>query len=194
MNLRSVSILIILLALAYSSLVALQQQPKLWDWLNTLAATGISFFLALVAGFYLFNQQASSTRESNGSELRQLLVAELSDLSRILRDSSRMTVHFPGRGEISILIAFVQPLIIEKAALSGLFGNVESENLLHAARKVRMFNVKCNYLLGLLQSRSEPDTLIHANNNLEETRLAIIDTINHLASQLNLHLTEAYPD
>lgn len=194
MNLRRASVLTILLALAYSSLIAVQQQPKLWDWLNTLVATGISFFLALVAGLYLFNEQTSSTRRSDHSDLRVLLVAELSDLIRILSDNSRMTVNFPGRAHISVLITFVQPLVIEKAALSGIFSNLESENLLHAARKIRMFNVKCEYLLGLLQSRAEPDMLIHANNNLEETRVAIIETIRHVAKQLDLQLTEAYPN
>lgn len=194
MNLLRVSILILLLALVYSALVAFHQEPKLWDWLNALAATGISFFLALVAGLYLFNQQADATRVTNSSELRLLLVAELSDMVRILSDSSKMTVHFQGGGQISILITFIQPIIIEKAALSGLFGALESENLLHAARKVRMFNVKCQYLLGVLQNRPEHATLVHANNNLEETRVAIIETIRHLASQLNLQLTDVYPD
>lgn len=194
MNVRRASILITLLAIAYSALVGFQQQAKLWDWLNTLAATGISFFLALVAGLFLFNQQSIATRKDGASDLRFLLSAELTDLVRILSDSSRMVVHLPGRGQFSALITFVQPLVIEKAALSGLFNAIESENLLHAARKIRMFNVKCQYLLGLIQSRSEPDALVHANNNLEETRVAIIEAARCVASQLNLKLAENYHD
>jgi len=194
MNLRRTSILTVCLAFAYSALVAIQQQPKFWDWLNTLVATGISFFLALVAGLYLFNRQTSATKESNHSDLRTLLVAELSDLVRILSDTAKMTINMPGRGQIEVLITFIQPLVIEKSALSGLFNTLESENLLHAARKIHMFNVKCEYLLGLLQSRADPDMLIHANNNLEETRVSIIEMIRHVAAQLNLQLTEKYPD
>lgn len=194
MNLRLASILTLLLALVYSVLVASQQQSKLWDWLNTLAATGISFFLALVAGLYLFNQQSIATRKGCASDLRLLLSAELSDLVRILSDRSRMVVHLPDQRQFSALITFVQPLVIEKAALSGLFGATESEDLLHTARKIRMFNVKCEYLLGLIQSRSEPDTLVHANNNLEETRVAIIEAARHVARQMNLQLTDNYHD
>jgi len=194
MNLRRFSILTICLALAYSVLVALQQHPKMWDWLNTLVATGISFFLALVAGLYLFNQQTNATRKSEHADLLVLLVAELSDLVRILSDNAKMAIHFPGGGQADVLITFVQPLVVEKAALSGRFSTIESENLLHAARKIRMFNVKCEYLLGLLQSRADHDMLVHAIRNLEETRIAIIDVTRHVTGQLKLQLTENYPD
>ena len=187
MNLLRSSVLILLLALAYSALILLEQQPKAWDWFNTLAATGISFFLALIAGIYLFNQQTMATRTSENEDLRILLTAELSDLQRILNDSNRMGLDFPSGKKIDVLITYIQPLVIEKAALSGLFTVTESENLLHIARKIRTYNLKTQYFLSLLPSRSSESTFLHAYENLEQSRVAIISNIGHVANQLNLN-------
>ncbi|MNF94006.1 hypothetical protein D3C85_1228930 [compost metagenome] len=179
-----------MLALAYSALILLQQQPKAWDWFNTLAATGISFFLALIAGIYLFNLQTMATRTSENEDLRILLTAELSDLQRILNDSNRMGLDFPSGKKIDVLITYIQPLVIEKAALSGLFTVTESENLLHIARKIRTYNLKTQYFLSLLPSRSSESTFLHAYENLEQSRVAIISNIGHVAIQLNLNFSK----
>lgn len=187
MNLFRLSVFILLLALAYSALILLQQQPKAWDWFNTLAATGISFFLALIAGIYLFNLQTTATRKSENKDLHILLSAELSDLQRILNNSNRMGLDFPSGKKIDILITYIQPLVIEKAALSGLFAVTESENLLNIARKIRTYNLKTQYFLSLLPGRSSENTFLHAYENLEQSRIAIISSIDHIATQLNLN-------
>ena len=192
MNLLRSSALILLLALAYSALILLQQQPKAWDWFNTLAATGISFFPALIAGIYLFNLQTTATRTSESEDLRILLTAELSDLQRILNDSNRMGLDFPSGKKIDVLITYIQPLVIEKAALSGLFTVTESENLLHIARKIRTYNLKTQYFLSLFPSRSSESTFLHAYENLEQSRVAIISDIVHVAAQLNLNFGKPY--
>lgn len=188
------SVLTIVLAVIYSALIYYRQREKFWDWLNTLSATALSFFLALVAGIYLFNQQAIATGKASQEDLRRLLGAEMSDDLRILNDPSRMSITFPSGKKTTVLITFVQPLVIEKAALSGLFTVSESENLLHIARKMRMLNLKIEYFLGLVQSRANEATFMHAITNIEETRLANIAGIKVVANQLNIELSEKYPD
>ena len=134
------TIFTLLIAAGYSLAVYCFQPEKLWDWLNTLVGSGLSFFLAVLGGIYLFKLQTNADENSERNALHALLAAEFSDLVRILGDSSRMGLTLQSGAKQSVLIAFVQPLATEKAALSGLLSQGESENLLHLARKLRMLN------------------------------------------------------
>jgi len=190
MHIALATILTLIVATGYSLAVYYLQQEKLWDWFNTLVGSGLSFFLAVLGGIYLFKLQTNATKNSERSALRALLTAEFSDLIRILGDSSRMNLTFPSGSMRSVLIAFVQPLATEKAALSGLLTQAENENLLHLARKLRMLNFKSEYLMGLIQSRAEEQFLLHATDNIEQTRVAAIEGIRHVAMQLGLSINE----
>ncbi len=194
MHIAFATIFTLIIAAGYSVAVHCFQPEKFWDWLNTLVGSGLSFFLAVLGGIYLFRLQTNASKSSERSALRALLAAEFSDLVRILGNSSRMDITLPSGSKRSVLIAFVQPLAIEKAALSGLLSQVESENLLHLARKLRMLNFKSEYLMGLIQSRSEEQFLLHAADNIEDTRVASIAGIRHVAKQLGLSINENYPD
>ncbi|HCE92365.1 MAG TPA: hypothetical protein DEV74_07650 [Acidovorax sp.] len=105
-----------------------------------------------------------------------------------------MDMRLPSGASRSVLIAFVQPLATEKAALSGLLAQIESENLLHLARKLRMLNFKSEHLMGLIQSRADEQFLIHAIDNIEQTRIATVEGVRHVAKQVGLALNENYPD
>jgi hypothetical protein len=188
------SVLTLVIALIYSLAVHCLQHEKLWDWFNTLVGSGISFFLAVLGGIYLLRLQTSATEAAERKSLLSLLTAEFSDLIRILGDSSHMDIQLQSGISRSVLIAFTQPLAIEKAALSGLFIEIESENLLHLARKIRMLNFKSEHFMELIQSRAEERFLIHAIDNIEQTRIATIGSIRHVAKQLGLTLNENYPD
>lgn len=192
MRIASATAITLVVAAGYSVAVYYAQLDKFWDWLNTLVGSGVSFFLALLAGIYLFGLQNRSTERTTRTALRSLLAAEMSDLLGVLGDRSRMSISLPSGATHSVLVAFVQPLAIEKAALSGLFSKVESENLLHLARKLRMLNFKSHYLMGLVQSRSDEQTLVHALENVEQTRIASIEGIRHVGVQLGLPMNESY--
>lgn len=188
------TIFTLLIAAGYSFAVHCFQPEKLWDWLNTLVGSGLSFFLAVLGGIYLLKLQTNAAENSERSALRALLSAEFSDLVRILGDSSRMGLTLQSGEKHAVLIAFVQPLAIEKAALSGLLSQGESENLLHLARKLRMLNFKSEHLMRLIQSRSEDQFLLHAMDNIEQTRVASVEDIRHVAKQLGLPIKENYPN
>jgi hypothetical protein len=192
MKTRPILLLTALVALAYSVLVAHYQSAKLWDWLNTLVAAGISFFFAIVAGIHLYWRQSLDAKASKNAELQLLLGAELSDLYRVLKDGARTTLQLPSGNKINVLVTYVQPLVTEHAALSGLFDATQSENLVHFARKCRMFNTKVNYFLGLLQSRAPEEMLVHAHSNIEETRTAIVGNIQQMSGHLGLKLSDSH--
>jgi hypothetical protein len=191
---RNLVVAAVAAALVYSLLVRFHEPAKLWDWFNTLIGTSLSFGLALLGSNYLFNVQASVTREDERSDLRKLLTAELGDIRRILSDSDRMEIHYHNGPADRPLITFVQPLVVEKAALSGLFSQLESENLLHAARKIRMYGAKRDFVLTVIAARTDEATMRFATRNLEETRVAILGTVEHVAREMDLQLDQQYPD
>ncbi len=185
----------VLIGVGYSVAVLFHQPDKIWEWLNTLIGSGLSFFLAISGGLYLFRLQGAAIDRAERTKLLKLLQAEMSDLMRILSDTERMKLDLPQEGVVKeVLIAFVQPLVIERAALSGMFTETHSENLLHMARKIRMLNFKCEYLLGLVQARAEAPFLVHAADNCEQTRAAAIDGLTHVARQLGISFSDDYPD
>ena len=184
----------LLIGAGYSLAVICQLPDRFWDWLNTLVGSGLSFFLAVLGGIYLFRLQNVATEKSERKALRELLCAEFSDLVRTLSDSSRMALTTQSGTTKQILITFVQPLAIEKSALSGLFTPNESENLLHLARKLRMLNFKSEHMMSVIQARAEEQFVVHAADNVEQTRVAIIEGIRHLSIQLGLSINEHYPN
>lgn len=184
----------LLLGVGYSLVIICQQPEKFWDWLNTLIGSGLSFSLAVLGGIYLFKLQNVATERSERKALRELLCAEISDLIRILSDTSRMELTTQSGAVKQILIAFVQPLVIEKSAVSGLFNQQESENLLHLARKIRMFNFKTEHMMAVIQARAEEQFLAHAADNVEQTRVATIEGLRHVAHQLDISINKHYPD
>lgn len=188
------TLLTVALAAGYSLAVHCLQNEKLWDWFNTLVGSGLSFFLAILGGISLYKLQSAASENSTRGGLRALLQAEFSDLIRILGDTAQMEITLPSGVQRSVLIAFVQPLATEKAALSGLFLQTESENLLHLARKVRMLTFKSEYLMGIIQGRSDEQIFLHAIENVEQTRKAVVEGVHHVAHQMSLVINEKYPD
>ncbi len=124
-NYTAIAIFMILaIAIIYSTVIFYLKHEKFWDWLNTLAGTLISFFLAALGGIALFRFQTKTEDRKNLESLVSLLSAELSDLNRILGDSSFLEIEFPSKKLQRVLIATVQPLVTEKAAVSGLFKGI----------------------------------------------------------------------
>lgn len=194
MHIRFAAAATFLLGVGYSFAVICQQPDKFWDWLNTLVGSGLSFFLAVLGGIYLFRLQHAAIEKSERESLRELLRAEFSDLIRILSNTSRMALTTQNGVVKQLLIAFVQPLVIEKSAVSGLFNQDESENLLHLARKIRMYNFKAEHMMAVIQARADEQFLVHAADNLEQTRASTIEALRHVAGQLGISINEHYPD
>lgn len=182
-------IVTLVITITYSSIVHFFQNEKLWDWFNALVGSGVSFFLAVIAGMYLFRLQTAAEDTANLESAVSLLTAELSDLISILGDSSRMEIKLKNGESKLVLIAFIQPLVIEKAAISGLFTRAESENLLHLARKLRMLNFKSEYFISLLSSHSNEQLLVNSIDNIEQTLNASVEGIHHVARQLGLNIS-----
>lgn len=68
--------------IVYTVAVALSSPDQLFDWLNTLVATVLSVFSALVVGLVLFRFQTKEADAKKREELAALLEVELAELER----------------------------------------------------------------------------------------------------------------
>lgn len=117
----------------------------------------------------------------------------MSDACRVLKDPQSTTLYI-GRTNYPVLITYVQPLAIEDAARSGLFTPIQTENLLHLARKIRMFNVKTQFCLSVLAQNRALDPsyqarVEYATRNVGETRTGILEAIDLCKRQLGIELS-----
>jgi hypothetical protein len=181
-----VALMAVLAAAIYSCIVSYFYPDKLWDWLNTLVGSFLSFFLAMISGIWLYNKQSQLAAEKSKQEMKTVLASELSDLHRILTSGEMMPLKYPSGKTDSVLVTFVQPITVEKAAQSSLFSSRDTENLLHLARKVRMFQLIIEHFLGLLRSGAKEEYIAHTIRNSEETRQALIADIRQISDQMQL--------
>ncbi|MCF8451619.1 MAG: hypothetical protein K9G42_00370 [Pedobacter sp.] len=181
-------IIAILLSLAYFFYIKSSVKSKVWDTATNFVATMLSIVIGAMISIIIYNSQQKNQDERKLSELRTNLEAELSDINRILVANEVMTV-----GQISFLITYIEPVIIQECAKSGLFQPKEVENLLHISRKIKFYNTQVNYILSILASSPNPSSelLAHSSRNLETTRVGVINGINLIKVRLNLKLSDS---
>jgi hypothetical protein len=134
--------------IVYTVAVALASPDQLFDWLNTLVATVLSVFSALVVGLVLFRFQTKEADAKKREELAALLEVELAELERefmasrtvvpdgILEDLRSSAFH-----EIRLSIHHPHPLAIEEAIRSGLFDAQLTAGMLVLAREMKAHNL-----------------------------------------------------
>ncbi len=133
----------------YTVGVALASPDQLFGWLNTLMATVLSVFSALVVGLVLFRFQTKETDGKKREGLASLLETELAELEREFMDS-RTTVpeglleedlRSSAFHEIRLSIHHPHPLVIEEAIRSGLFDAKLTAGMLVLAREMKAHNL-----------------------------------------------------
>ena len=132
----------------YTVAVALVEGDQLFGWLNTLMATVLSVFSALVVGLVLFRFQTKETDGKKREALEALLEAELTALEREFMDS-RTTVpdgiledqRSSAFHNIHLSIHHPHPLVIEEAIRSGLFDAQLTSGMLVLAREMKAHNL-----------------------------------------------------
>ncbi len=166
-----------------------------WNWWHRLISTSVSVLLGVVVAVQMFAYESKSETERTENRHLYLLKAEMSDTYRILQDNESMTLYV-GSTNYPVLVTYIQPLAIEDAAKSGLFTALQTENLLHLARKMRMFNLKTTHYLHLIAQNAAFDSsyegkVAHATRNVEETRASILEAIDLCRQQLGIDLSES---
>ena len=157
---------------------------KTWDTATNYVTTLLSIVVGANISILIYNHQKEQQSEQKLKELRASLERELSDLNRILTTGESITVN-----NLSFLSTYIQPIIIDECAKSGLFETKEVENLLHMSRKIKFYNVQVSYFLSILinsNNNNFSDILNNCNRNMETSRNAIINNINMIITQFDL--------
>lgn len=187
--LESLIILLALTAIAvYSYILRCKEPSELWPWTSGLLATLLSVVLGVAVALLLFRYTGNQEDALSRTRFRNLLRAEMTDTFRILASDETMYISL-GQSTCSVHVAYIQPIVIEEAAKSGLFEEITTENLLHLARKMRMYNLKTQYLLSAVASNNSKVAMGHACTNVEVTRLAILDDLTIMMKKLHLEFS-----
>ncbi len=152
-------------------------------------------FLALAAGFWVYQRQQDASAAAERNTLTIVVAQELSTIRSILLNGGR--AHFTVAGKTyPVLLTYLQPLALEKAAQSGLFGPVETANMLITAQKVRTFNTEVQFLTALIGSGVTdpgfPSRVEFVLRNMEATKRGILDDIEVHRRALNLQLIDLH--
>ena len=179
----------LILSIAYFLYIKSYVKDKTWDTATNFVTTILSIVIGAMISIILYNLQQKMESEQRVTELRKNLQAELSDINRVLNSGDVITVN-----GLPFLATFIEPIIIDECAKSGLFETKEVENFLHISRKIKFYNVQVNYFLSILTTSNNPfspEILTHCQKNMETSRVAIINDIKTIQTQLNLSLSDS---
>ena len=186
----TIAVLISLIfSIAYFLYIKSNVNDKTWDTATNFVTTILSIVIGAMISIILYNLQQKTESEQRVTELKKNLQAELSDINRVLSSGDVINVN-----GLPFLAIFIEPIIIDECAKSGLFETKDVENFLHISRKIKFYNVQVNYFLSILTTSNNPfspEILIHCQKNMETSRIAIINDIKTIQTQLNLSLSDS---
>ncbi|RYY77229.1 MAG: hypothetical protein EOO52_07055 [Gammaproteobacteria bacterium] len=152
-----------------------------WDG---LVSTFVSTLLSILVGIYLYEYQARQTEKSERERLKSIISAESKDAISILKSNDTMNIVLPSGVSKAVLITVLSPIAHEEAGKSGLFNAQVTENLFHVARKIKIYNMKTDHLLGSLRANNNAQFVEHAINNVIETQQSVIGSCELIISQI----------
>lgn len=177
----------LILGIAYFLYIRSNVKDKTWDTATNFVTTILSIVIGAMISIIIYNFQQKIESEQKLTELRKNLEAELSDINRVLTSGDAIKVN-----NLPFLTTFIEPIIVDECAKSGLFESIEVENFLHISRKIKFYNVQVNYFLSIISSNSfSPEVLALCHKNMETSRTAIIDDITRIRSRMNLTLSDS---
>jgi hypothetical protein len=179
----------LILSISYFLFILSNVKEKTWDTATTFVTTILSIVIGAMISIIIYQYQNQNENQQKLSEMRRNLESELSDIQRVLTSGEVITIN-----SLPFLTTYIQPIIVDECAKSGLFLSRDVENLLHISRKIKFYDVQVNYFLSILTNSDNPqfpNILMNCNKNMETSRLSIIQDINQIKNQLNLTLSNS---
>ena len=133
----------------------------------------------------MYEYQQTENTKLELKRLQDIVKAESRDIVSILSSGEEMNINLQSGKSMKVLITLISPLAHEEAGKSGVFDAFITENLFHISRKIRMYNMKTEHLLGLIRVGANEEFLSHAINNVNETKVAVIQGCEQVESQVN---------
>ncbi len=138
--------------LVFSALVGLLAPGEFWGAISTFIATLISVIGAFFIGVGLYNSQVRIADAKRVEQLSEVLVSELSGTIDALKRAAEHKVEPPSPQWDTVPVTYVQPIILEDAARSGLFNTEVTKKMLLLARTVHLYNLRVSQLFSLLSA------------------------------------------
>lgn len=199
MNSKSLFVLIII-TIVYSLIVHFFAKEKRWDWWNTFIATIISVVGAMIVGIWLYNQQVNSDNVDNANKYKILLTQEISQILYFLENSyanNCVKIHTADGKKFRVSCAYIQPLVLEDAARSGLFEGDISVRMLICAQEIRMHNERFvnfnSYANSPSDSKLKTD-VEELSKDMENLRKDIITNLKELSDKMKLPVQQFITD
>jgi len=144
----------ILLAIISTYLYAkilLKKSPELiWGWYNSVSATLISVLLAVSIGIAIFFFQNSVIQQQEKEKYIFILNVELAATWQGLQTiDNPLNIKFENE-TYSFYVVYLQSIILEEAARSGLFNKEETRTLLKLTRYISFHNMNLNLLVSVI--------------------------------------------
>ena len=180
-----VFILLCIFAVVYTFCLREAISDQDLSYFDSIVATFVSTLLSIIVGIFLFEYQQTENTKLELKRLQDIVKAESRDIVSILDSGEEMSINLQSGKSMKVMITFISPLAHEEAGKSGGFDALITENLFHISRKIRMYNMKTEHLLGLLRISANEELLTHAINNVNETKVAVIQDCKQVESQVS---------
>ena len=188
------SVFAVLIAVIFSFLIQVIAPEQIWSWWIGLTSTLVSVLLGVSIAIGIFFFQNSATQKQDKEKYLFLLDTELSATWQGLQ-----TIDNPLNIKIhdktfSFHVSFLQQIVLEEAARTGLFNKVETRILLKLARWISFHNMNLNLLINFLPILTN-DSISDQKCNMiwkshKETRAILIRDIQGTCKTFQLEMLQ----
>lgn len=177
----------ILIVVGYGCLIRKKRPDQVWSWWNSLVATLVSVLLGVSVAIFIFYLQNSATQSQQRQKYLSLLDTELAATWQALQTVDNPLEVRRGDKTYTFYIGFLESSILEEAARSGRFDEIETRALFKLLRYIRFHNMILNLLLNslphlqpeLLRHRQEMQMLWKSHKETRDELVNNIQAINH---------------
>lgn len=186
----------VIVGILYTIIVHRWGKNERWNWWHGFVSTLISVLLGVVVAVWLFHFQSVANNRDTRARLLVLLRSEIADSYRYLTVNNNNLIVTCFDTNFMFQLFVLQPIILEEAAKSGLFTEIQTENMLDIAKKMKMHNQELDFLCAVLAQgglkQTPEEQAVYRNriqtlwNQIEWTRSGLTNDIDLLDQQLEL--------
>ena len=173
-------VLAIALAVIYTLILPKEQ---CWNWWHGLIATLVSVLLGISIAIGIFFFQNYVVQNQDKKKYTSLVSTELAATWQGLQTIENPLNINSDNKTYSFHVVFLQSVVLEDAARSGLFDEEETRTLLKLARWIRFHNMNLNLLISVIpQARNDTLTM----QKIEMIYTSHINTRNELIKDIQI--------
>lgn len=165
-----------------------ESSPRKWPIvLEGPIVAVLSFLLALIVGFLVYEAQTADTAKADKERYLKLLAEEVGLVERQLNWPDTAYIVNDNTGDtLKALLVYLPCLVLEDAGRSGLFPESRSYNLLASATFIRQYNLHSQFLVSVLSTAGHEGNIESAVKQLNGSAEHVRGQIKATKNQMNL--------